>query len=443
MVGRRNLAVWVLWLAPLAATQAQTYRLIEKPQAGDYNRYRLDMNLVGEIRVARDGEIVPLQLTATANHEFPERILAVDDRGLPCKVARHYDKARAVITVNGIRNERSVRSKRRLMVAQQAQDLTLLYCPLGPLTRDELMTCEHLDTLPLTGLLPGKEVVAGATWKVPNTVVQALCRFEGLTLQDLTCKLEKVHGDSAEISVRGPAQGIELGALVKMEINATLRFDLKQSRIVALEWKQKDERDQGPASPTLTVEATVQLTRAPIEPVAALSDVALVSVPDGMELPSHFAALLHQDSEKRYDVVYSRDWHIVAATHEYLVMRLLERGDFIAQVTVTPWSKAKAGTHLSEEEFHQAVSMTPGWEEEQVLQSGEVPMEGKWCCRISSIGTLDELNVVQNFYLIASPTGEQVVVTFTMKQAQVDKLGTRDLSFVGSLEIPSKAKDVD
>ena len=93
-------------------------------------------------------------------------------------------------------------------------------------------------TLPATGGW------VGATWKVSHAVAQALCHFDGLTDQDLTCKLEEVKDGVARVSVIGPANGIELGALVKLKIDATYRFDLGAKRLTWLEWKQSDEREQ-------------------------------------------------------------------------------------------------------------------------------------------------------------------------------------------------------
>ena len=76
--------------------------------------------------------------------------------------------------------------ERRLVVAQRSKEVPLVYCPVGPLFRQELeLTSEHFDTLHLVGLLPGKAVSDGETWKLSNPVVQALCNFEGLAEQDL------------------------------------------------------------------------------------------------------------------------------------------------------------------------------------------------------------------------------------------------------------------
>src|SRR5262249_59044477 len=114
-----------------------------------------------------DGKPVPLELSATAAHEFPERALVVSKGGTVEKVARFYEKASATITVGKDRTERTLRPERRLIVAQRYKDVPLVYCPVGPLFRQELeLTSEHFDTLHLSGLLPGKAVGVGATWKV-------------------------------------------------------------------------------------------------------------------------------------------------------------------------------------------------------------------------------------------------------------------------------------
>ena len=122
----------------------------------------------------------------------------------------------------------------------------------------------------------------------------------------------------------------------------------------------------------------------------------------------------------------------------------MDKGEFITQVTITPWHPAKPGEHMSAKEFEEAMADTPGWEQEQVLQSEEVPAEkGRWVYRISALGTLDDLKVMQNFYLVAGPGGEQIVLAFTMKQAQAERLGARDLSLAGSIDFPANRKQPD
>jgi hypothetical protein len=431
MAAWRILGSVVLVLGVARTAVAQTYPLVETPKAGNCFRIRQEMTLSGKIRVAREGKAVPLKLTATATHEFSERILRVGAGGLPQKSARVYETAKATISVGDSRSERTLRPERQLQVAQRDKDQGLLYCPTGPLTREELeLTGEHFDMLSLTGLLPGRSVSVGETWKLSNAVAQALCNFEGLTAQDLTCKLESVKDGLAAVSVSGSASGIDTGALSKQTVTATYRFDLARHQLTSLEWRQKDERDQGPASPASTVEAITRLTRAAIEQPKCLDDVALISVPEDAPSAS-LLQLSYRDARGRFAMLYDRSWQTVSETDSHVVLRLMDRGDFVAQVTVTPWTSAEPGKHADPEAFAAAMARMPGWDQDSVLKKEELKLDdGLWGYSISAVGQMDGLKVMQNFYLVTSSSGAQVVLAFVMTEAQASKLGTRDLALV-------------
>ena len=155
----------------------------------------------------------------------------------------------------------------------------------------------------------------------------------------------------------------------------------------------------------------------------------------------HLTQLEYHDGRHRFDMLYGREWQTASQGNEHVVMRLLDRGDFVAQVTITPWTMAEKGKHLSPEDFRQAMAETPGWEPEDELQAGEVPAEkGRWIYRISALGDLDGTRVMQNFYLVAGPDGQQVVLSFTMAPKQADRLGSRDLSMAANIDFPEKPK---
>jgi hypothetical protein len=447
MAAWRTLGSVVVLLAAARLAPAQTYPLAEPVQAGDCFKFHLEMTLTGELKVNRDGKAVPLKLTATAGHDFAERVLDVGKAGLAEKAARVYDKAQAAIGVGDDRSERALRKERRLVVAQRHTDQYVVYSPSGPFTREELeLTGEHLDTLFLTGLLPGKPVAVGETWKVSNAVAQALCGFEGLTEQSLACKLEEVKDNAARVSVSGAATGIELGAMIKLEVHATYRFDLTGKHLTELEWRQKDDRDQGPASPATSVETTTKLTRSAIDEPEDLGDVKLVSVPAGYDVPPPLLQLEYTEPRGRFELAHGRDWQVVGRTEEHVVMRLMEQGDFVAQVTITPWTADANKKHMAPDDFKEAMARTPGWEMEQELQSGEVPLPGddhRWIYRVSALGKMDGLAVMQNFYLVAGPDGKQVVLLFTLTQKKAQKLADRDLTMACSLDFPGGHKDGD
>ena len=442
MTLRQILGSLVVTGALAQATAAQNYELAEKSRAGDCIQIHLHMTLTGEMRVTKDDKPISLKLSADAVQDYPERVLTVDDHGMIQKTARTYETSKAVITVGSEKSERSLREERRLIVAQQYKGQALIYAPSGPLTREEQeLTSEHFDTISLPGMLPGKAVAIGDSWKIPNDVVQALCNFEGLTTQDLSCKLVDVKDNQARVSVAGSATGIDTGALVKLTIQGNYVIDMKSHRIVSLDWKQKDDRGQGPVSPATTVESTTTMTRSATTTPSSLSDVALVSVPDGFQPAASMLQLsYHNELKTRFDLLYAREWQIVGQTRDHSILRLMDRGDFVAQATISPWANAKPGEHLSADAFREAMAKTPGWQPDEVIQEGEVPTDRAhyWVYRISAPGRMDGMKVVQTCYLVAGPGGEQVVLAFTMTPSQAEKLGARDLTLVGGIEFAAK-----
>jgi hypothetical protein len=207
--------------------------------------------------------------------------------------------------------------------------------------------------------------------------------------------------------------------------------------VVSLNWKQRDDRAQGPVNPASQVEATITLKRQALAEVPKeLADAALVAVPKG-EVPAAMTLLRHADPKGRYTLVYPRDWHITGQTDQHLILRLLDRGEFIAQATVAAWKKAEPGKHTPAEEFKKAVAAAPGWTATRLLEDVETTTpDGRWLYRIAAEGKMDDLPVVQSFHLLAGSQGDQAAVTFAMKPEKVKAVGTRDRELVSALSFP-------
>lgn len=434
------------WLIPAAVVVsllahttgiAQTCNLVEVIKPGDCLRYDIDMTLTGEIRFQKDAGPAKVALKAKATHAFTEKV-QVAPGSIVHKTARVYDTAKLALERGSEKTSTDLRPARKLVVAQRHKDQRLTYSPAGALYRHELdLVSDHFDTLTVAGILPGKEVKVGETWKLTNAVAQALSSLEGMTENKLEAKLEKATEASATIAIAGTVAGVEAGALVKQTVEASASFDLKAKRLTRVVWKQKAERDQGPVSPASTMEILVTVDRKSVEQPADLADVALVSVPDGFVPPGPMTNLEYRDPKGRFALVHPRDWHLTAVTDDHTVLRLMDRGDYVAQVTVSPWTPAKKGEHLTPEQFKTAMRNTSGWKPEKELQAGEVPGDGKYIYRLSEQGVLDDVPVLQNFFLVAAPTGEQVVLTFTLAPKLAEKLGARDVSMAASIEVPA------
>jgi|GEM_PF-216525 len=425
--------------------QGDAVILQEQLENGTAFEVDLALELSGELRIQADKELRKIAIKAQGKHHYTERLLSVGETPHstgPARVARQYDKAEAVVFEGAEKTIRSLRPSRRLFLVQRTKEQLWTVCPEGPLTRSEQeLTTDQFDTLALSGIVPGTKVRAGETWRLHNATVQLLCHFEGLVEQDLAGKLLEIKGDEAHFSVSGKASGIDLGAQVKAAVEARGIFDTKQNLIVNLEWKQTEERDPGPVNPSGTLESYLKVQRKKVEIPAALSDKSIAKLPEEKDgVPEQLRTLEFRDAKARYELVHGREWQLVAETDNHLVLRLLDRGDFIAQCTITPWTAATKGKHMSPEDFRAAMNKTPGWEVNKELLADEIPgTEGRYIFRIAAQGQMDGADVVQHFFLIAAPTGEQAIMTFSMTPRMVEKLGARDLSLVGGLLLPANS----
>lgn len=319
----------------------------------------------------------------------------------------------------------------------------MVYHASEPLSREEVEVVGHLDSLAVTGLLPRKELKAGETWSVPRDVAQALCDLDAIEKCDLTGTLDKIEGDFAYLSFRGLVEGIDLAAPVKLMIkDSTAAFNLKLKRLTLLNWKLTDQRQQGPVSPGLSADIAFTLKRVPIDPPEVLGDIALVKVPSGPP-PAHLTNVLYRNKRKGFELQFSRDWNVVSQTDDgKLVLRLIDpRGEFISQATVTPWQKVSEGNQLKLADFAKMMRESKGWAQ----RDGE-PLEltdkikstnGYSIYRMTANGKLGGVDAVRSFYLVATPTGEQVLLDFSMLPNQASKLDGRDLTLVQSLQFLS------
>ena len=428
------------WAASSAL--AQSVKLGEELQPGEYHRYDLELSVNGKLKIDRNGKPDTLPLQAEASHRFVERIEAADARGGAGKVIRHYEKAKSNSVVAGEKSSRELAGDRRLTFAGRTETGTLHYSPQGPLFREELeLIAEHFDTMVLAGLLPNKAIKPGETWAVAGEATQHACQFDGITKNELAGTLVSVDGGIAKFTIAGAAEGVEAGAATKTTVKASGVFDVKSNRITELNWEQTDERAQGPASPAAEVTATVVLKRAILsEEPKELTAAVREKIPAG-KVPAELTLLRYADVDGKYSFTYPREWVIVGRTNEHLVIRLVEKAEFIAQVTLSSWKKAEPGQHATAEEFKQSIAKLPGWEPTETTEDASVAAPaGHWLYKVAAKGKQDGADVLQTFYLFAGPNGDQIAVTVLASPDKGGKTSAREGQLLGAIVFPQNKK---
>lgn len=431
----RSVLALIVLAASTSVVLAQPVNLTEKSALGERAQFTIELDLKGNLIVTLEKGKQPIPLEAKGTHRLIERVMAATD-GLPSTSARYYLGATAFAKLATDKSERTLSADRRLIIARRMSDGLSCFSPAGPLTREELdLVMDHFNPQCLPGLLPGKPVNVGDTWTLSEAAVQSACLFDVTIKASLTGKLVAVKDGVATFTISGPAEGIENGAKVSLAVNATGSFDVASGHITGLTWKQKDDREQGAVNPASQVEATVTLKREEATAdIKELSDESLSAITED-KADTRFTNLRQTDPKGRYRILHSRDWHVTGQTDTHLIMRLLDRGEFIAQATVSVWNKTEPGKHLPIEDFKKAVATAPGWIPGKTTFDRELPATaGKWLYRLTVEGKMEDVPVIQTFYLLAGQQGEQIVVTVAVKPEKAKALASQDLTLVNSIE---------
>lgn len=412
---------------------AQSAMLGESALVDSCHQVKLNLDLKGKITFQSQGKTQTVEHNAVATHAFAERVL--EGKGAVAeKSARVYETAS--VTIAG--QARTLRGSHNLIVAHRVKEQLISYSPKGPLFGEEMELLEHFDTLSLPGLLPGKEVKVGDSWNVAPAVVQAICGLDALdaqTKQQVTCTFTALASQVAHVTIHGTVRGIQLGAAVSIHIDAKskLLFDLKDKRIVELEWRQTDERQQGPATPNLAADVTIKLKRMPIPTPNELGQFALLTVPDGPP-PAKLTNILHREAKGKYEFQRSREWQDVGEHSGQRVLKLVTaRGDHLADAILTLW---KGPRIASAKDFKQQMDDTPGWKQDGDSQIDDALKHpnGYTVYRVTGAGKMEGVAAFRMAYLIGDASGQQLLVTFLSPPSQVNNLEARDQTLVDSIE---------
>jgi hypothetical protein len=431
-----SLAVAAL-IAPVAS--AQSVLLAEGNLRDACFNIDLTMRLKGTVTVQQNGKPASFPRTADATHNYLERVVDVKN-DQPERTARFYKRAEAALVDGTDKFNLALKANHTLLVAHRVKDQLIVYHPADALTREEMEVTAHFDTLAAPGLLPRREMKVGDTWQVPADVVQAIADLDAVEKADVTGKLEKIEGDFAFLSFRGLVQGIDMAAPVTVMVkDSTAAFNIRYKRLVQLDWKVTDQRQQGPVSPALSADVAFHLKRVPINPPSQLNDIALVKVPSGLP-PAHLTNITYRNPTKGFEFQFSRDWYVVSQTNDgKVVLRLVDgRGEFIAQCSLTPWQKVDPQNPMTLANFAKLMRESKGWQQKDGPPLDEndkiKASSGSTILRVTAEGKLAGVDAIRSIYLISSTAGEQIFVDFTMLPNQAAKLDARDVALVQSVQ---------
>jgi len=416
---------------PLRA--AERMNLVPATAADQGARVRSVQEVKGDLKLNADGrQVTRLPFEARGLMEYDQRVLHVA-AGVR-RDARFYRQARARINVGAAPETSELSPDRRTVVVDCDPRRTRIYSPLGPLTRDELELIDvQGNPALLDRLLPAGDVSVGDRWKHDDRLIAQLFGLDAVQRNELSSTLRAVESEIVVIDLSGQLRGAIGGVSSDLEVKAKYHFDRARRLVRWLAMTIKENRSIGHASPGFDVTARIQISIDPAEVVDYLRDAALANLDLNAEPGSLMLAFASQPGGFRF--LHDRSWQAMVDRHDVAVLRMIDRGDLIAQCNASKLPDLPAGQRVALEAYQADIQRALAGEFGEFLQATQgTSGDGFRVLRVVVAGLAGELPIQWRYYHVSNDAGRQVSFVFTMDAKLVERFAEADEGIIGSFE---------
>jgi hypothetical protein len=426
----------IAWLAIVecctpCALGAENFDLRPKVTPRSLTHVESVLQVGGEALLVNDGKKTSLPMSVIANISYDESILASDLSAGTSRSARYYKAANVVIKMAEGGQKPSLRPDRRLILASSDGSTARLVSPTGPLARDELDLIELPgNSLLVDRLLPTKPVAIDDTWTHSADLLAGLLGLDAASDIEVTSRLEQVADGLAKIVLTGSLRGAAAGVGTHIELKAKYNFDLKTRRVSYFALLVKEQRSVGHVGPGLDVVAKLLLKVTPIAESVHLTPEVIAQLPT----PSRDLSLLEYEAPSHtFGLEYDRQWFVTSDEPNVAILRMIERGELVAQCNISAILTVQKQLTLSG--YQQEIQNSLGKNFGQFVKASEnESAEGYRVFRVVAEGTVSGLPIQWIYYLVASADGQQQAsLAFTLEPSLVERFGSADADLLAHL----------
>jgi hypothetical protein len=380
----------------------------------------------GSLRVGETGKTTDVPMSVVAKFSFCERRIDDGSDSSQRRSIRYYADAEAAIKVEKQAEVSKLETNHRLVRAAVVKDRTQLGAVEGHFTRQERELLDlPFNTLLLADLLPKPNAKPGEATEPSGELLAMLLGLDSVAGRDVKLTLSTFQDGVGEVVIGGRLDGSIGGVATKIELKGKLHFDTVQRQPFSLAVLIKEQRSPGPITPGLDVVAKLQLQIAPSAEVPQLSDTALAGVElasNGVEQP-----LAYRSPAGAFQFLYEPRWRLTSSLPKSAILRLVDRGDLVAQCNVSILPKLDVEKPLTLETFQREVQQSLGKHFGQFERAAErKTASGLRLLEVVAVGVVAEMPISWRYYLLINEAGERAAVSFTMEAALAERFGDAD-----------------
>ncbi|WP_145056374.1 hypothetical protein [Lignipirellula cremea] len=355
---------------------------------------------------------------------------------------RYYREADAKIKLGENAFEAQLGDNQALIGVAARVDGVTLFCPHGPLTRDqlELLDVQGGSTV-LAALLPEEEKEVKEEWEVGVAALVPLLRLDAIVKSNVTAQLIEVKDGAAVVSVNGPVSGMIDGIATEITLKGKLSVDLEKETVAWLVLSINETRSIGHAQPgfetkTLVRMATLAAKTPPELTVDVLDKLVLTPTASGQ-------LLKFTSPSGKFRLQHERQWRMMTEAANVTIFRMVDKGDLVAQLDVAALPPLEAGRQLSLEEFTASTQRTIGPSFQQIVEASQAETEsGLRVLRVTAVGMVDKLPIQWICCHFSDADGRRASYAFTLEASLSDRFGGADQTLINSLQLLSPQPSV-
>jgi len=422
-----------------AAADGGVFLATDASSAGT-QRVQVVVEAAGELKFKEKEAVKSATTSVAARYAYDEKRLP-DAEGWAQSV-RRMRTVEPKFVVDKTTITPQLREERRLVVVRRTEAQPQVHSPMGPLSTDELELLQlPFDSLLIDELLPAKEVALKESWKHDDALMCALLNLDAVSKSDVTSTLTDAADDLARIEFKGLVQGALGGVTAEFDVVGRYTFDRTTHRISWLAVLLKEKRAIGHVEPGVDATTRVQMTLAPTAEPPDLSsnelrDLTLEPLPELLRLA-------YTSGTAGYSLEHDRRWSVMTDDREMLALRLVDRGELVAQCNVRSIMVPDATKRPTLTQFQADVRRSLDKNFQQFVRVGESENSiGQTVYRAEAVGTVEELEIHWIYYLVLDPGGRQVVLAFTVEQPMLERFEGTDAAMISTVRFQTESATI-
>jgi hypothetical protein len=272
----------------------------------------------------------------------------------------------------------------------------------------------------------------GEPWKLTDETLVALLCLDAVGWSDVQCVLGEVKNQVADVAAAGNVSGAVAGIATELELKIKFKFNMAAGRITDFALLIKEKRAVGHIGPGLDTVAKLLIRITPIATSRSLTSEVLARAP---QTPApELLALSYAPKHGRFRLDYDRRWYVTGDESKLAVLRLLDRGELVAQCNVSALPAVTKPVTLPE--FQRDIERTLGKNFGQWSSAGQTTSEaGYQVYRVGVKGTVSQIPIEWIYYLVQDRDGRRVSLAFTFQESQKDRFAAADQGMITALRL--------